>query len=160
VTPRRYAQDTTVSAGKSRGEIDDLLRRWGCRQIAWAEDYEQGRVMLQFVWRREDQDYLARFSLSLPTEDELRELAIDGRSGRPSEVKFRKLEEARGRAEHRQLALLLKAAFNAVEAGIIEPEQLFLSFLVGRDGRTVGEVALPRLSKLLSSGSAQVLLGG
>ncbi len=133
------------------------------------DDFQDGRVCLHFVWRREDQDYLARFSLGLPTEDQLREQAVDGdqlreqavdgRSRRFSESKLRKLEDARGRAEHRQLALLLKAAFNAVEAGIIQPEQLFLSFLVGKDGRTVGEVALPRLPKLLSGGASLLLLG-
>ncbi len=26
---RRFAENTDVSVGKSRGEIDDLLRRWG-----------------------------------------------------------------------------------------------------------------------------------
>jgi hypothetical protein len=29
----RYVQTTTVNVAKSRGEIDTLLRRWGCDGI-------------------------------------------------------------------------------------------------------------------------------
>lgn len=43
----------------------------------------------------------------------------------------------------------IKAAMNAVEAGIVEPEAIFLPWLVGSTGETFAEVALPRLSELL-----------
>ena len=50
---RRYAQDTSVSVGKSRGEIDELLRDWGCEAIRWSDDYRAGRVRLEFLWVRD-----------------------------------------------------------------------------------------------------------
>lgn len=34
---RRYAEDTSVSVGRSRGDIDDLLRAWGCTALQWGE---------------------------------------------------------------------------------------------------------------------------
>lgn len=159
MSARRYAEDTSVSIGKSRGEIDDTLRRWGCQQIQWTDDYTKGRARLQFLWEHDGTPYVARFDLELPSEEELRERAIDGRSGKPSESKLRKLMDARGRPEYRQLALWIKACLNAVEAGIIDPEAVFLPWLVGKDGRTVGEVALPNL-KRLASGPALKLLEG
>lgn len=51
----------------------------------------------------------------------------------------------------------LKAALNAVDAGLVEVEAIFLPWLVGTDGRTLREVAIPRLPALLK-GSAVGLL--
>lgn len=154
----RYAQQTTVSVAKSRGEIDALLRRWGCDGIRWTDHYSRGVIALEFIWHREKVEYLARFSIQLPSDDELRREARHGGRGRFLPVKFQKLQAARGRQEHRLLLLWLKAALNAVDAGIIKAETIFLPFLVGRDGQTVAEAALPRLQTLLVDGS-EALLG-
>lgn len=154
---RRYAQDTSVSVGKSRGEIDDLLRDWSCDGIRWTDDYRAGRVRLEFLWSREDAQYLARFDLRLPGEEELRRKSIDLRTRKVSEIKLRKAREAAGRHEHRVLLLWLKAALNAVEAGLVDPAAIFLPFLVGADGRTFADVALPKLPSLIN-GSAGLLL--
>ena len=154
---RRYAQDTSVSVGKSRGEIDDLLRDWSAEAIRWSDDYRAGRVRLEFLWSRDGSQYLARFDLKLPDEDELRRKSIDLRTRRVSELKLKKAREAAGRHEHRVLLLWLKAALNAVESGLVDPAAIFLPFLVGQDGRTFADVALPRLPKLMN-GSAGLLL--
>ena len=53
--------------------------------------------------------------------------------------------------------LWLKAALNAVEAKLVDPAAIFLPFLVGTDGRTFADVALPKLPKLMN-GSAGLLL--
>lgn len=156
---RRYAEGTEVSVGRSRGEIDDLLQKWGCRQLGWANDFDGGTVMLQFVWRHQEQDYLARFSIRIPNEEELRGQAIDKRSKTFSEAKYRKLCEGRGRTEHRQLALWLRACLNAVDAGIVAPSAVFFPWLVGRDGKTVWETAEKRLPELLARGARGLLLG-
>jgi len=157
--PRRFAQDTEVSVGKSRAEIDELLRAWGCDAIRWTDSYATGQVTVEFVWRREEASYHARFSLRLPSEEELRAEAIDGRTRRPSASKYEKARAALGRREHRLLLLWLRAALNVVEEGIIPAEALFLPFLVARNGRTVAETALPRLSTLLEAGTADGLFG-
>jgi len=160
---KRYAQDTSVPVGRSRGEIDALLRRWGAKGVQWTDDFDEGKVALRFAWTHEGSQYMARFNINLPSEDELRKQAIDGRStnygqgGRVSEAKLEKLRRARGQAEHRLLLFWLKAAFNAVEAGIISAEALFLPFLEGRDGKTVAEVAVPKLSELLSYNAGRLL---
>lgn len=154
---RRFAENTSVSVGRSRGELDDLLRRWGCHGICWADDYRAGRVVLEFTWEHDGVEYLARFSLEMPTDEMLREDARDGRSRKFSESKYRKLIEGRGRQEHRILLLWIKAALNAVDAGIVNAATLFLPFLVGRTGETFAEVALPRLPKLLRGSATRLL---
>ena len=157
---RRFAEGTSVSVGRSRGEIDDYLRRWGCAAIAWSDNFESGRATLRFVWKRESDAYLARFDIQVPTDEDLRKRAIDQRTRRFSEPKYRKIREGMGREEHRLLALWIKAALNAVEAGIIPAEVIFLPFLQGADGRTVAETALPRLPTLLSGGATALLGSG
>jgi hypothetical protein len=154
---RRYAQDTAVPIARSRGQIDDLLRDWGVTGIQWSDDYQQDKVTLRFVWEHVNLRYLARFEVKLPGRAELAEDAIDGRTGRTSESKLQALMQARGRQEHRLLLLWLKAAMNAVEAGIVSAEDLFLPFLEGVDGRTFAEAAREHLPDLLR-GSAERLL--
>jgi hypothetical protein len=154
---RRYAQETTVQVGRSRGEIDNLLRQWGAKGIQWSDDFEHDRVILRFVWNYEGTDYMARFVIELPGKEDLKDEAIDGRTGAVSDLKMEKLLAARGKQEHRLLLLWLKAALNAVDAGMVSAETLFLPFLEGQTGETVAEIAIPNLKKL-ASGSAMKLL--
>lgn len=154
---RRFAATTTVAVSKSRGEIDKLLRDWKADGIQWSDDYRRSIATLRFMWHHDNQAYLARISIQLPTKESLEHLARDGRTGRTSDVKMRKVLEGLGRSEHRLLLLWLKACFNAIEAGIVSAEAIFLPFLEGADGQTVGEIAIPRMETLLS-GSATNLL--
>ena len=62
------------------------------------------------------------------------------------------------RAGHRVLLLWIKAALNAVAAGLLTAEEVFLPHMEGSDGRTVAEVALPRLRDLLTGAPASRLL--
>jgi len=156
---RRFAEGTSVSVGKSRGDIDTLLRRWGVDGIQWTDQFGEGQMTLQFIWKRDDQGYLARFVVVLPTEDELQEEAKHATSGRVLATKLEKLREASGRREMRALLLYLKGCFEAIEDGIVDAERVLLPFLVGKDGKTFAEHALPQLPKLLS-GTAQALLPG
>ncbi len=159
---KRFAEDTSVPIAKSRAELEKLLRDWQCDAIRWSDHWHEGRSRLEFTWTKAHETgspaiYLARFDVELEKDAALRERAIDGRTGRPSDRKLAQLRDARGRREHRVLVLWIKAALNAVEAGLVKPEAIFLPWLVGKDGRTFGEVAVPRLSMLLD-GSATKLL--
>ena len=156
---RKYANETQVPIARSRGQIDSLLRQWGVDGIQWTDDFRHDKVQLQFVWRYDDNDYLARISVGLPTREDLEDEAIDGRTNRVSEKKLDKLMTERGKREHRLLLLFLKGALEAIEAGVISAEQLFLPYLVGADGRTVSEAVEDRLPVLLS-GAADNLLPG
>lgn len=154
---RKFAQGTKVQVGKSRGEIDKLLRNWGATAIQWSDDYKRGLVLLRFIWTHKDVEYMARFSVQLQTLAEIEEEAKSEYSGEILEGRKKKLLADLGKQEHRLLLLWLKASLNAVEAGIIAPEVLFLPFFEGLDGRTVAEIAVPNLPKL-AAGSADKLL--
>jgi hypothetical protein len=154
---RKFAENTDVSTEESRGQISQLLKDWGVSGIQWTEDYENHRVILQFIWKHDDLPYTAKFSVNLPLDADLVELAKHKRSGRVIEDKLEYLKATRGWREHRVLYIFLKGSFEAIENGIITAEQLFLPWLVGRDGRTVGEVIGPRLPALMGNSAMSLL---
>jgi hypothetical protein len=140
---RRYAEKTSVPVARSRAEIDRLLRDWRCDGVQWTDEFSQGRVALAFIWSRDRgkgvvERYQARMTLKMPTGESV-------------------AEARRRRALHRTLLIWLKAAFNAIDAGLVTAEQLFLPFLVGNDGRTVGEIAIPNLTRLLDGAAGRLL---
>lgn len=155
---RKYANDTSVPVSKSRGEIEKLLRVWGANQMQWSDDFEGGKAMLRFIWEHEGTNYTARFVVDVPTAKEIKEESLDGRTGKFSQAKYDKAMERRGMVEHRELALLMKAIFVAVDCGLITAEQVFMPFLEGQDGRTIGECVLPELAKILKRGGTRNLL--
>lgn len=145
--PKKYAEGTSVPVEKSKGEIDRLLRDWGCDRILWEDDFRNGTVALSFVWSRQGNSYAARLSIKMPTEKEIRERPSvrDGRNGRVNENRVKDAIEKNGRPEMRLLLLWLKAAFNAVEAGILDPRVVFLPFFVNEKGQTVADIVIPAL---------------
>lgn len=153
---RKYAQDTTVPVSKSREEISALLQQWGCDGVQWSDGFSDGRVTLRFRWSRANpagiESYVARISVQLPTRDQLAKSpqVKDGRTGHVSDKKLAEAIQKLGRSEHRLILLWLKAAFNAVDAGIIEASAIFLPFLEGKDGVTVHERVAPQLEAFAS----------
>lgn len=149
---RTFAQDTTVSISRTRVEIDELLRAWKADAIQWTDELKANRCTLRFMWEHEGNTYRARFTITLPSYDKLRPLAKNKQTGQVSEPKFNKLWQARGQQEHRVLLLWLKASFNAVNAGIVPVESVFLPYLENDEGRTVAELFVPTLGKLAVRG--------
>jgi len=155
--PRRYAQNTATPIARSRGEITKLLQDWGATAIQWTDEFEADKCTLRFMWKHDDTEYLARISIGLPGRDELEEEAWHGGLKRVHEGKLKKLMSGRGKQEHRLLLLWIKAALNAVDAGMVSAEAIFLPFFEDQQGNTVAEIAVPKLAKL-RSGSAMKLL--
>lgn len=149
---RRYAQDTSVAVAKSRGDIERLLDDFGADGWQWTDSRKEGKVTLQFLWTDSvsEESFLARFSIILPDDAVLREESVDGRSGRFSQSKYDKAREAMGRREHRALFLWLKACLVAIEEGIVQPEDVFLPFLVTPSGKTVAEMARGKLKAVVN----------
>lgn len=145
---KRAYEGTSVTIRRSREEIDSLLKNWGVSGIQWEDDFERGIVNLRFRWENDDTKHVARYTVALDDDEKLREAAIDGRSGKPSEKKFERMKAERGKREHRVLAAFLKNVFEAVEQGIIDAEAVFLPWLEDSEGFTVYERLAPVMKKI------------
>ena len=71
-----------------------------------------------------------------------------------------KLWEQATRQRWRALALVIKAKMEAVESGISEFEDEFMSNIVMPDGKTVAEHARPLIESAYRSGKVTALLPG
>lgn len=155
---RSFAEDTSVPIAKTRSELEALLRTWSCDGVQWTDFWSEGRSQLQFTWTFEQRKYLARFIVLMPDEKALRARSLNQHTRQVSEAKLKKNRAVAGCHEHRTLFYFVRSAFAAVKAKLVTPEQVFLPFLVGADGRTVAEAALPQLHKLLMGGTGADLL--
>lgn len=157
---RKYAEGTAIPISKSKADIDKLLRDWGCDRIAWDEDFRNGTISLRFIWSKDAVSFAARLTVKLETDKEIRERpeVLDKRNGSVNENKVRALLERNGRAEMRLLLLWLKAAFNAVEGGLLDAQTIFLPFFVNKDDETVSDIIVPALPQLMS-GQLKMLPG-
>ena len=159
---KKYAEGTSVLIESSRSEINRLLLKWECSKIAWSDEYDVGLASLRFLWKKDGQAFAALLQIKIPSDDEIRGWDEcfwnnDPSSKRFMQSKFERLRDVRGQQEHRVLLIWLKACFNAVEIGIVKPEEIFLSFLQGTDGKTIGQLLLPHISRLLEGPTTRLL---
>jgi predicted component of type VI protein secretion system len=92
--------------------------------------------------------------LAVPEDDQLKK---DMGKRWPTAKQLEDYREQRRRQSYRVLLLWLKAALNAVEAGLVSAAAVFLPWLEDAQGQTVAEVALPHIAELMR-GSARRLL--
>lgn len=120
----KFAATTSVSVEKSRGEIESTLSRYGATHFAYAT--EPGRAVIMFVCR----DRKIRFVVKLPDllSREFTHTPAKGlrRSGPEQHAAW----EQACRQKWRALLLSIKAKLEAVDAGIAEFEEEFLSYVV------------------------------
>jgi len=141
-----------VSVEKSKIELERTLRRYDAEKFV--SGWEEGRAVVEFqmTGRR------VRFFLPLPSKrDPDITHSYGGRHERaPKEIE--KAWEQACRQRWRALNLALKAKLEAVESGITSFEEEFLAHFVMPNGRTVGEWAVPAVTKAISSGTMPPLL--
>lgn len=146
----RYAQDTTVSVEKSKGEIERLLTRYGASEFAngWKSD----RAMLQFRMS----ERIIRFVLPLPKKEDFKTTPT-GRRTRNEAATMIAWEQG-CRQRYRALALSIKAKLESAESGIEEFETAFMGQIVMPNGKTMAEIALPQIAIAYESGKMPVAL--
>ncbi len=157
----RYAEGTSVSVDRSRTEIERVLEKYGATTFGYA-------------WDRRAEAYCARCKgpatpscrkeHPYPVTDEIREYAmlsfrlkerairLDVPMPTQREVGTKANLEIRTRERWRAIVLVVKAKLEAVHAGISTLEQEFLANVVTGDGRTVGQILIPRMSEAVQSG--------
>lgn len=133
----QYASQTSVSAEKSRAEIERTLTRYGADSFmyGWGAD---GAII---AFRMYDRNI--RFMLPIPDRANFNSTATGRR--RTQAAAEREWEQAT-RQRWRALLLTVKAKLEAVEAGIAEFEDEFLAYIMLADGSSVGEFMRPQVA--------------
>lgn len=149
----KYAENTSVSADRSRSEIERTLARYGATSFMYG--WQDGSAVIAFQMK----DRHVRFVLRMPdrTSEEFT-LTPSGKYYR-DEAAAEKAWEQATRQRWRALALAVKAKLEAVEAEIASFEQEFLAHIIMPDNRTVSEWVSPQIDKAYQTGKMPKLLG-
>jgi hypothetical protein len=148
----KFAQKTTVSPEKSRGEIEALLSRYGADSFGYAWE-ESGRVaVIQFCAK----DRMVRFKITMPDPKDRRFTHTTHKNRRSQTVRSFGAQliawEQAKRQRWRALALVVKAKLEAVDAGITTFEQEFLAHILLPNGQTTAQWMGPQLAAAYASG--------
>lgn len=157
-----YADDTSVSVERSRAQLEQMVISRGAGQYASMYDVDKGRAIV--MWTMQGRQI--RLGVPLPDPRADRFKFRKTRNGYESQLELaperkRSLWEQACRARWRAILLIVKAKFEAVEAGCTTFEREFLSDTVMADGQTLAEWAEPQIQKMLGSGKMppQLMLG-
>ena len=153
----RFAENTTVSPEKSRGEIERILERYGATgfQYGWQEVGDGKRkAKIEF----EAQDRHVRFLLPLPSRDSDEFTKTTRGKDRTDDAAIKSWEQA-CRQRWRALALAIKAKLEAVNADITDFEDEFMSQVVDPEtGMTIGEIVRPMIALRYEGRPSQLAL--
>lgn len=142
----RYAENTSVSADRSRAEIEKTLTKYGAASFYYG--WENSMAIIGFKMC----DKLVRFHLVMPDKNspEFRKTP-GGRRGRSPEQAHAAWEQST-RQRWRALALVVKAKLEAVESGITSFEEEFLAHILLPNQQTVIQAALPMIEQAYKTG--------
>lgn len=149
-------RSTTVSVSRSLEEIRKLLQRFGASEFSFYEGFENegdGEEIMAVNFKYKKYPVMFKLNIDYLTEAWLEEAPWTYRrrlSKREYEAKIR--EQVKPTAM-RILANHLKALFNAVEAGLVTFEEIFLAKFVvlqkGKPPMTLGEHMIPVLGEMV-----------
>lgn len=137
----KYAENTTVSSGESKNEIERTLVRFGASQFVYGWRDEAAVIGFTMSGRQ------VRFVLPLPSRDDPEITKTPARGQTRTKEQQEKAYEQAVRQRWRALAAVIKAKFAACEAGISVFEREFFYDTVLPNGQTVGEYMLPQVNQ-------------
>ena len=147
-----YAQNTSVTADKSRSEIERTLQRYGAEQFMYGWDENRAIIMFRMNKRH------VKFLLPMPNKNSRDFTHTPGRGQKRTDSQaFLEWEKA-CRQKWRALALVVKAKLEAVESGIAIFEDEFMANIVLPDGNTVSDFMLPQIKSAYDTGNMPNLL--
>lgn len=149
----QYAENTSVSADKSRAEIERTLQRYGATQFMYGWEESKAVVAFQMEGRH------IRFVLQMPDRQSEEFTLTPSKKYYRDDDAAQKAWEQATRQRWRALALAVKAKLEAVEAQIATFEQEFLAHIILPDNRTVGEWISPQIEQAYLGGKMPKLLG-
>lgn len=149
----RYASQTTVSADRSRAEIEKLITKYGGTGFMYGWDSESSlSAVLMF---RLSERHL-RFILPMQDRENFRFTSVRETERRENDIE--KLWQQSQKSGWRALLLVIKAKLEAVDSGIQTFDQEFLSNIVMPDNKTVGDHVIPGMKTAYITGKMPRLL--
>lgn len=149
-----YAETTSVSVSKTKGDIDGLLRKHRAAGFGVFEEQTRAILVFEMAHRR------IVFHLPLPSTDEKRFTHYKRgytEHRRTADAALTAWEQA-CRARWRALFLCIKAKLESIESGIETFEDAFLAHIQMPDGHSVSEHVRPRIATAYETGTMQPLL--
>ena len=134
---RKYAEDTSVPAEKSRAEIERTLTRFGADQFGYGTKTDSAVIVFRVKGRH------IRFLLPLPALEDHR-----SKEGMEREVRRR----------WRSMTMCIKAKLESVATGIETFEESFMAHVVLPNGMTLAEHAAPLIEQAYADGKMPPLL--
>lgn len=150
----KFAANTEVSVEKSKAEIETCVTRYGAS--SFVSGWMGNRATIGF----EIGDRRLRFILPLPDRNDDRFRNTPGGKRQRSENDAYRAWEQACRQLWRALCLCIKAKLEAVESQISTFDDEFMAHIVLPSGLTMGEVLIPQMAKIISSGKLPPLLPG
>lgn len=151
-----YGRDTKVPVDATASEIQRLVGRYGARKFAQMTDEDEHRAVIMFSLK----DRSFRFVLPLPAiTDEAIRLTPETRKLRSLQTMRTAYEQA-VKQRWRALLLVIRAKFEAVEAGITTIEEEFLAQTMTPEGGTVWDQLGPQLAAGVQNVQLQITAGG
>jgi hypothetical protein len=129
-----FANGTSVSADKSRQEVETLLTKFGASEHGFITSHERRLVLIGFKYK----GIQIRMEIPLPDRNE-KAIQRDGRGYTRSPEKIEEAFQGEIRRRWRCLALAIKAKMVSVEDRVTTFEREFLPYMVTDSGRTVAE---------------------
>ena len=141
-----YEHATTGRA--AREEMIQLLRGMGCESVGFMDSFETGSVILAFVHRKKKvqleanaQGWANMYMKAKPWTRKMRR----------TEHEYREQAREQGQiAVNSVLRDWLKGQITAVETGVMRFEDVFLPYMMTKDGRSVAQVIEQRGVELLA----------
>lgn len=133
----RYAEGTEVSLEQSQREIETLLRRYGASKFAI--NYETEEIIFEI------HGVAGKVSIRKPNIND-RDIQKTKTGLQRNRQDIERAYEQKKRQRWRVMLLLLKAALEAVECGVMSVEEALLPHLILRNGQKISEAYLASVS--------------
>ena len=131
-----FAEGTTVSAAKSKMEIEELVMKRAGRDAEFSSGQGAGVAAIQF----RTQNRRVRFTIPRPTEAAAAKKAKRKNSWQaPIKERIAEWIDGETRRRWRCLLLAIKSKFEVVDTGIETFDEAFLANIVSAGGQTVYE---------------------
>lgn len=146
-----YAKGTSVSAAKSRIEIEEMIDRFGASGFMFGRDGRQAVI----AFKARDRHVMFRLLEPDPDSDEFRFTSTGKRRDDQATLASLKAEERR---RWRSLTMSIKAKLVSVDDGIETFEQAFMAHVVMPDGLTMSDHVTDRIAIAYETGNMPRLL--